>query len=157
MCCKNFRARIIPFSLALILGLMAANLFHSENIKPLENTVNPVTEDGFGNDEQSFVTTNQDKLIGTDTTESKPLQIISKPRASYTDAARQNQTEGTVTLRVVFSADGKIGQVTPANKLPDGLTEQAIAAAREIKFEPAMKNGIPQTVTKLVQYSFFIY
>lgn len=85
------------------------------------------------------------------------MKIVSKPRANYTDAARQNQVQGTVTLRVTFLPSGQIGSISPVNGLPYGLTEQAIAAARSIKFEPQMVNGSPVTVTKQVQYSFTIY
>ncbi len=85
------------------------------------------------------------------------LRITSKPRANYTDTARQNQVQGTVTLRVTFLASGQIGSISPVNGLPYGLTEQAIAAARSIRFEPQMVNGSPATVTKQVQYSFTIY
>ena len=85
------------------------------------------------------------------------MRIVSKPRANYTDAARQNQVQGTVTLRVTFLPSGQIGSISPVNGLPYGLTEQAIAAARSIKFEPQMVNGSPVTVTKQVQYSFTIY
>lgn len=85
------------------------------------------------------------------------VKIVAKPRANYTDAARQNQVQGTVTLRVTFSASGAIGGISPVSGLPYGLTEQAIAAARGIRFEPAKKNGVPYTVTKQVQYSFTIY
>jgi hypothetical protein len=41
--------------------------------------------------------------------------------------------------------------------LPYGLTEQAMEAARKMRFEPAMKNGIPYSVTKLVEYPFTLY
>jgi len=85
------------------------------------------------------------------------MRITSKPRASYTDAARQNNVQGTVTLRVTFLASGQIGSISPVSGLPYGLTEQAIAAARGIRFEPQMVNGQPQSVTKSVQYSFTIY
>jgi TonB family protein len=85
------------------------------------------------------------------------LQITSKPRANYTDAARQNQVQGTVTLRVTFLASGQIGSISPVSGLPYGLTEQAIAAARSMKFVPQMVDGEPKTVTKQVQYSFTIY
>ena len=85
------------------------------------------------------------------------VKIVSKPRPGYTDAARQNQVQGTVTLRVTFTANGSIGSISPVSGLPYGLTEQAIAAARGIRFEPAKKNGVAQTVTKQVQYSFSIY
>ena len=86
-----------------------------------------------------------------------PLKILSKPRMEYTDEARTNQVQGTVTLRVTFLANGTIGSITPVSGLPDGLTEQATKAAKLIKFEPATKNGKPITVTKQVQYNFTLY
>lgn len=88
---------------------------------------------------------------------STPLNILSKPKPPYTDAARQNQVQGTVTLRVTFNANGTIGGISPVSGLPYGLTESAIAAARNIRFEPMKKNGTPQTVTKTLQFTFTMY
>jgi protein TonB len=85
------------------------------------------------------------------------VKIISKPRASYTDAARQNNVQGSVTLRITFLASGQIGGISPVSGLPYGLTEQAIAAARSIRFEPAKKNGVPFTKQMTIQYGFTIY
>lgn len=85
------------------------------------------------------------------------LKILSKPKANYTDAARTNQIQGVVRLRVTFSASGAIAGITPVSGLPYGLTEQAIAAARQIRFEPAKRNGVPQSATKILEYSFTIY
>jgi TonB family protein len=62
-----------------------------------------------------------------------------------------------VRLRVTFLASGQIGSVSPVSGLSYGLTEQAIAAAKQIRFEPAKVNGVPQTVTKQIEYSFSIY
>ena len=87
----------------------------------------------------------------------KGLNITSKPRPGYTDSARTAQIQGTVTLKVTFLANGQIGGISTVSGLPNGLTEQAIAAARAIKFEPAMKNGQPQIVSKTISYSFSIY
>ncbi len=91
------------------------------------------------------------------TEEIAPLRLILKPRANYTDAARQTQVQGTVTLRVMFLGSGGIGSISPVNALPYGLTEQSIAAARKIVFIPAKKNRVRISVAKLVQYSFAIY
>ena len=85
------------------------------------------------------------------------VKILSKPRANYTDAARQNQVQGKVVLRVTFSANGSIGAISVISGLGNGLTEQAIAAARGIKFEPAKRGGVPYSVQKPVEYSFTIY
>ncbi len=88
---------------------------------------------------------------------SKGLNITFKPKPRYTDAARQNNIQGTVTVRVTFLSSGQIGGVSPVSSLGYGLTEQAIAAAKQIKFEPQLVNGRPQTVVKSVQFSFTIY
>jgi len=85
------------------------------------------------------------------------VKILSKPRANYTDAARQNQVQGKVVLRVTFAANGSIGSISVISGLGNGLTEQAIAAARGIRFEPAKRGGVPYSVTKPVEYSFTIY
>jgi TonB family protein len=86
-----------------------------------------------------------------------PLKILAKPKGLYTDAARQNQVQGTVRLRVVFNANGSIGSISVVSGLSNGLTEQAIAAARGIRFEPQQVNGQAQTVTKQIDYSFTLY
>lgn len=85
------------------------------------------------------------------------VRILTKPRANYTDFARFYEITGKVTLRVTFSANGTIGAISPFLKLPFGLTEQAISAARGIRFEPATRDGVAFSVTKPVEYSFTIY
>ena len=90
----------------------------------------------------------------TDSSKTEPLKILSKPAPGYTDLARNNSTEGTLRLRVTFSASGEITGVSPITSLPDGLTEQAIAAARDIKFVPAKRDGVPVSVTKTIEYRF---
>jgi hypothetical protein len=82
--------------------------------------------------------------------------IISKPPAQYTIEGRQNRIEGTVILSVTFLVSGQIGKILPLVKLPYGLTEKAIEAARKIKFEPAKKNGKPYTATEEIKYNFVI-
>jgi len=94
------------------------------------------------------------------TTPDKPtagVKVLSKPRANYTNFARFYEISGKVTLRVTFSANGTIGAISPVLKLPFGLTEEAIAAARGITFEPAIRNGVAYSVSKPVEYSFTIY
>ncbi len=83
--------------------------------------------------------------------------ILTKPRPSYTEIARRYNLNGTVRLRVTFLSDGKIGAITPVNRLPFGLTNSAIIAARQIRFSPAIKNNTPVTVAKVVEYNFILY
>lgn len=86
-----------------------------------------------------------------------PLKIISKPLAVYTDRARSAGVSGLIRLRVGFSADGEVKHILIIKPLGYGLDEQAVRAARGIKFEPAIKDGKPISQVKVVEYSFAIY
>ena len=84
-------------------------------------------------------------------------RLLSKPEPQYTEEARRNQLSGTVTLRVVFSSTGEVVQIRAMRTLPFGLTEKAIAAARQIKFIPAMKGGHAVSVHMQLEYNFNLY
>jgi TonB family protein len=84
-------------------------------------------------------------------------RVLSKPEPQYTDEARRNQITGTVTLRVVFSRFGEVTNIRAIQSLPLGLTERAIAAARQIRFVPAMLNGQPVSVYMQLEYNFNLY
>lgn len=84
-------------------------------------------------------------------------RLLSKPEPQYTEEARRNQISGTVMLRVVFSSSGEVVQIRALNTLPFGLTERAIAAARQIKFVPAMKGGHQVSVHMQLEYNFNLY
>lgn len=88
---------------------------------------------------------------------SEPARIVSQPQPSYTEAARQNQVEGVVVLKVILSSEGTIVGISVLSGLPYGLTERAIAAARTIRFTPAKKDGVPVSVAVQVEYKFTIY
>ncbi len=87
----------------------------------------------------------------------RKAQITSRPEPLYTEEARKNQITGSVSLRMVLNANGSVSNISPLSRLPDGLTEKAIAAARQIRFSPAEKDGrkVSQYVT--IQYNFNIY
>ena len=84
-------------------------------------------------------------------------RLISKPEPQYSEEARRNQITGTVMLRVVFSRTGQVEQIRAIQTLPFGLTERAIAAARGIKFAPAMKGGRPVSTYMQLEYNFNLY
>ncbi len=86
-----------------------------------------------------------------------PYKITSKQPATYTDAARTAGVEGIVRLIVVLDKSGKIGPILPVIKLPNGLTESAIRAARNIRFTPKIVNGEPVSVTVTIEYGFNIF
>ena len=84
-------------------------------------------------------------------------RLLFKPEPQYTEEARRNQITGTVTLRVVFSSSGQVEQIRAMHTLPFGLTEKAIAAARQIKFVPATKGGRAVSVWMQLEYNFNLY
>jgi len=84
-------------------------------------------------------------------------RVLMKPEPSYTEAARQAQVVGTVVLRVVLSADGTVRHILVLAGLPNGLTENAVRAARMIKFTPATIDGKPVSTFIQLEYSFNLY
>ena len=87
----------------------------------------------------------------------RKAQIISRPEPLYTEEARKNQITGTVVLRLVLNANGTVSNIAPVSRLPDGLTEKAIEAARRIQFTPAEKDGRKVSQYATIQYNFNIY
>ena len=83
--------------------------------------------------------------------------ILYREKAKYTEEARQNKVQGTVTLQVVFNLNGSITDIKVIRGLPDGLTEKAIEAAKKIRFNPAVKNGSPVSVRGQLEFSFNLY
>ena len=151
----NFLAllkRVLPFLAGLAIGLIPSWIFTSSGSAEVE-VAQPtfVKSRSYCDDRKRFR-----KELESKKADGK-LQILSKPRPGYTETARSENIQGTVVLRVTFLASGKIGEVTPVKTLPNGLTEQAIAAAKEIEFEPAVEHGHPVSVTKQIEYSFAIY
>jgi TonB family protein len=84
-------------------------------------------------------------------------RLISKPEPQYTEDARKNQITGTVVLKVVFTSGGSVTNIRTVSGLPYGLTERAIAAARQIKFVPATKDGHPVSMWMQLEYNFNLY
>jgi TonB family protein len=84
-------------------------------------------------------------------------RVLEKPEPAYTEAARKNQITGTVTIKAIFSASGQVTNIVAISRLPDGLTEKAIAAARQIRFVPATKDGHQVSMYVQLEYNFNLY
>lgn len=88
---------------------------------------------------------------------SSKAHVLSKPEPQYTEDARKNQVTGTVVLRAVFTSGGQVSNIRAVSGLPYGLTERAIAAARQIKFTPATKDGHAVSMYIQLEYNFNLY
>src|SRR5687767_10090011 len=91
---------------------------------------------------------------------STPFRILKQPRPKYTAAARKAGVEGTVFLRILLRADGRVGTITDVTEVrrdemnATGLTDSAMRAARKIKFRPKTVNGWAVNVIITRGYSF---
>jgi TonB family protein len=82
--------------------------------------------------------------------------ITYKPQPLYSTEARKKNVSGIVVLHLILASSGEIKNITVVKGLPEGLTEEAIEAAKQIEFSPAIKDGkkVSQLVT--VVYNFII-
>lgn len=84
----------------------------------------------------------------------RKVKIVEKPEPKRTRAARAKGTGGIVLLRLVLNASKKVSDISVIQGLPNGLTAAATKQAERIKFEPALKDGCPISVTIRMEYSF---
>jgi TonB family protein len=130
-------------------SLAASSAVASSLTKPLENAViAPRTSASEGEDYNRVFT-------GREVTQK--VRILEKKEPTYTESAREFSVEGTVVLRAVFSKSGEVTNLQIVRKLPHGLTQRAIEAARAIRFEPAIKDGHPVSMWMELQYNFNFY
>jgi protein TonB len=83
--------------------------------------------------------------------------IKAKPEPGYTEEARRAGVRGVVRLRAVLAADGTVKHVLVLKSLGYGLTEKAISAARNMRFEPATVAGRPVSQAVVLEYNFNMY
>jgi TonB family protein len=83
-----------------------------------------------------------------------PAEITFKPKPDYTDDARKQRVEGEVLLRVLFAATGDVRVLEIVRGLGHGLDENAISAAQQIRFKPALRGGRPVDSTVTVHILF---
>lgn len=88
---------------------------------------------------------------------SVPLKITHKPRANYTELARSYGLNGTVVFKATFSSNGEMENIIPLKRMPFGLTDSVREAIKGVKFEPAMKEGVPQSATRIFNYLFLTF
>ncbi|MEM9558346.1 MAG: TonB family protein [Acidobacteriota bacterium] len=67
-----------------------------------------------------------------------------KPR--YPSVARRARVGGTIHLEAVIGTDGRVVDVKPLAGLPLGITEAAIEAVEQWRYEPARLGGRPVAV-----------
>jgi TonB family protein len=83
-----------------------------------------------------------------------PVEILYKPKPSYTEEARKMRLEGQVSLDVVFLSTGSIRIVRIVHGLGHGLDEAAQKAASQVRFRPATRGGVPVDTNATIRITF---
>jgi TonB family protein len=83
-----------------------------------------------------------------------PAEIISKPTPLYTQEAKSLRIEGEVQLEVVLQASGSLRVLRVVRGLGHGLDDNAVKAAQQIHFKPAMRDGQPADSTVVLHIVF---
>ncbi len=83
------------------------------------------------------------------------LKILDQPKPDLPASYGTLDAKGTIYLKVEFLQNGQIGKISPISGISAGnLMENAINAAKKIKFEPEVKEGTPITVFKVISYIY---
>lgn len=86
----------------------------------------------------------------------KPPEVVHRVQPLYTEPARRAGVEGVVILELVIDIDGAVESVKVLRGLALGLTNSAVRAAEQWRFEPCVFNDRPTPVRFVLTVSFKI-
>jgi TonB family protein len=81
-------------------------------------------------------------------------RLIKEVRPLYTDEARRRGIQGDVVLEVVVTRSGSVDRVSVVRGLGAGLDQNAIAAVKQWKFDPARRQGAAVDVVVEIAVEF---
>ncbi len=84
----------------------------------------------------------------------KGPRIVTRVDPQYTEQAKADRIEGTVTLRAVIGTNGQAHDIVVLKPLYPGLDENAMAALTRWVFTPAEKDGKPVAVSVMLEVNF---
>lgn len=125
--------RIAPFALTMIFSMLLVSLVPSGKLLTREAT----------------------RLGARDSGHSRTwLYIHDVPAPSYTEKeAREKGATDTLRLRALLDADGTVSQVKQLSSATEDFVDDAISAAKRIKFRPATEDYRPISLWVTVDYS----
>lgn len=86
-------------------------------------------------------------------------RLVSQPgakemRAAYPARARADGIEGNVSLKILVTADGRVGRVRIVRRAGHGFDQVAVDLVKRFRFRPGEKNGEPVAVWIPWTYKF---
>jgi len=86
-----------------------------------------------------------------------PPKLTKSARPNYPPEAMRAKVEGRVKMEMVVQADGTVCQVRVVSSLDHnrfGLDDAAVKAVKEMRFTPAMKDGVAVPVLLSTEMAF---
>jgi periplasmic protein TonB len=83
--------------------------------------------------------------------------LIHSVDPEFTEAARQQNYQGTVSIQLIVDAQGYPQAVHVVRKLGMGLDDKAVEAVRQYRFRPAVYQGHPVAVQMIVEVEFRLH
>ena len=83
-------------------------------------------------------------------------RIVKSARPNYPPEAMRAKVQGRVKMEMVVQADGTVGEVRIVSSLDRkfGVDEAAVKAVKEMRFAPAMKDGVAVPVLLSTEMAF---
>ena len=83
-------------------------------------------------------------------------KMIKSARPNYPPEAMRAKVQGRVKMEMVVQADGTVGDVRVVSSLDRkfGVDDAAVKAVKEMRFTPAMKDGVAVTVLLSTEMAF---
>jgi TonB family protein len=81
-------------------------------------------------------------------------QAVYSPAASYTRGALRDKLSGSVMLTLIVDARGRVERATVTRSLRPDLDEEALATARQWRFQPAQLAGQPAAAEIQIEMTF---
>jgi len=81
-------------------------------------------------------------------------RALNRPRPAYSEEARSRHIQGIVKEKALVDHTGQIRTIIFMQRLGYGLDEQAAAATRAMKFQPALKDGQPIAFWVVLEIEF---
>jgi TonB family protein len=99
----------------------------------------------------------KDPAILRQNTVDKKARLLTKFEPDSNEFAQANGVAGMALYHTVVDTNGQSGEVAVGRPIGFGLDENAVAAIRKAKFEPAFKNGkpVPVLLDLIVQFRIF--
>lgn len=84
----------------------------------------------------------------------KAPEFLDRVKPEYPTEAEMADITATVEAMVVFRSNGQVGSIEITRWAGFGLDESSERAIRQLKFEPATRDGNPISVRAMIRYNF---